>query len=56
MGKGTLGHQIVRSTGKGRFGFRIPENGMVVLSIDGYPDGRGHDLEYSASWGLRKRS
>ncbi len=50
FGKGTAGSKWVKASEKGEFSVPIRESGMYKLILDGSPDGRGYDLEYSASW------
>jgi len=48
--KGTVMSEWVRTSAKGEFTLPIRESGWYVLMIDDSPDGRGYDLDYTASW------
>jgi len=48
--KGTVRSDYAKTSGKGDFIVPIRESGWYVIRIDGSPDGRGYDLDYTASW------
>ena len=50
FGKDPVRFESITASGKGNFRVKAPEDGWYKLRISPQPDGRGYDIDYSASW------